>query len=286
MRRLTSQPILGLDLLGANLPRATVADLPRLAKDFDAHEPLTAIELADVLVGPRLPVADVVLVEVPGHLDWALALVGDHLSAPHDPRGGLWVDLGPLLQLVLVLLRVDVVAGDVLHRHHPVSEPGWLDVLTPPKRVVHASLHLRPQVLDEGGVVRRRNRQQERGLRIGTVEPVTGTDEPHAHIGCQFASSKRLDRVAAQSRQVVDDEPRDAEDATLLQQHLGDGVATAAGNCAAHGRVGAHVFPRDEHALPLGLREHVEQLLVERTMIRPFVAESGIADPECVPDLR
>ena len=39
---------------------------------------------------------------------------------------------------------------------------------------------------------------------------------PTSRTLISVASSKRLDRAAAQSRQVVDDEPRDAEGVTLL----------------------------------------------------------------------
>jgi hypothetical protein len=131
VRRLTPQPVLGLDLLRADFPGATVADLPGLAKHLDAQEPLTVIELADVLIGPHLPATDVILIEKPSHLDRALALVGDHLGTPHDSRGRLRVDLGPLLELVLMLPGVDVVPVGILHGHHPITAPGRLDVLAP-----------------------------------------------------------------------------------------------------------------------------------------------------------
>jgi hypothetical protein len=47
-------------------------------------------------------------------------------------------------------------------------------------------------------MIGRRDRQQERGLRIRDAEPVAGTDEPDVHDGRQLARVQRLDRVAAQ----------------------------------------------------------------------------------------
>ena len=100
-------------------------------------------------------------------------------------------------------------------------------------------------------------------MGIGTVVAIAGTDDADASCLCQFPEPQRLDRVAAQAGEVVDQEPRHAELVAPLDDRLGEGVAGAAGESAADGCVGQDVVPGDEDAIPPGAVQDIEELLIQ-----------------------
>lgn len=118
------------------------------------------------------------LVEEPGDVDQARPLVRDQLGSADDPARGVRVNLGPFLDRALV---GDHRASIRIHdRHHPIANARRLNVVAPAKGVVHATLHIRLELVHERLVHRPEYRQQERRLRVGAVVTVARADDPDA----------------------------------------------------------------------------------------------------------
>ena len=155
MRRFPNEPLVLRQLHVADLAGVPVLFLPCRPKYLAPYESFAGIELADHVVGPRLPITDLLFVEKPRHLDRAFALAGDHLCSAHDPRGGIGIDFGTFLDRTLV--GDDKVAIGVLHVHESVPDTGRLDVVAAAEGIVHAPLHFGPQLRDERLVHRAEN---------------------------------------------------------------------------------------------------------------------------------
>jgi len=193
-----------------------------------------------------------------------------------------WIEFNPLLDRVL--------AGELgfafgrQHVHQPIAEAGMLDDLATIEGVALAAVHLGLQLVDDDLVKRAHHRQHDLRLLVAAVEAIAGTDEPHLRRLDQFAEPQRLESITVHPTEVVDDEPGDASIRPPFHQHLGHDVAAAARERATHSVVGADVVPRDEDAVAAGPLQHVEQLLIERPGIRPFVAEPDVAEADVGPD--
>ena len=177
VRRLPNEPLVLRQLHVADLAGGPVFLLSRRAKHLASDEPLAGIQLADHVVRPRLSAPDLLSVEKPGQLDRALPLAGNHLGSPHDPCRSFGIDLGTFLDRAFV--GDHEVSAGVFHLHESIPDAGRLDVVAAAKGIIHAPLHLGPQLRDERLVHRTKHRKEQGRLRVGAVESVAGTDNTH-----------------------------------------------------------------------------------------------------------
>jgi hypothetical protein len=86
------------------------------------------------------------------------------------------------------------IPGCIPDVDEPIADTGRLDVVAPDECVIHAATYLRLQLGDEGFVHRADHGQQNRRLRVRTVEAVAGSHEADVDLGGQLADPQRLDR--------------------------------------------------------------------------------------------